>query len=243
MERREKALGQYNRLRAESFFKEGQKAEEKGYLLEAQREYEWASSLCPQEKKYSLAHDWVSKSLTQAALGDPRVQKLLERFVSLIKNGDNAVALKKVKAAKALYPQDAFLDFMYKAFARKTYAGSNHRDENIDRMTVEAEIYRSKGRMDLARETWTKILKNDPGNPMASENLTESDQGGAGSELSAAQKAQARILLQKGLKAYVNGDVETAVANWEEVLKVDPHNVNAMNNLTRVRVEEGKGTK
>ncbi len=75
---------------------------------------------------------------------------------------------------------------------------------------------------------------------MATENLAESDRNGAASDLSEAQKAQARLLLQRGLKAYVNGDVETAVANWEEVLKIDPHNVNALNNLTRVKVEEGK---
>lgn len=237
---REKALGQYNRMRAESYFNEGVKAEEKGYLLEAQRDYEWASSLGPQEYRYALARDRVKKSLTQGALGDPRVQKLLEKFVSLVKKGENAAALKRVKEARGLYPNDAFLDFMAKSFARKAIAAAGHRDEAVDRMTVEAEIYRSKGRMDLAKETWFKILKADPGNPMATENLSDSDKDGSSGSLTEAQKNQARLLLQKGMKAYVNGDVETAVANWEEVLKIDPHNVNALNNLTRVKMEEGR---
>ena len=61
------------------------------------------------------------------------------------------------------------------------------------------------------------------------------------SNLSETQKDQARLWLQEGLKAYVNGDVDTAVADWEQVLKIDPHNVNALNNLARVRMEREEG--
>ena len=42
-----------------------------------------------------------------------------------------------------------------------------------------------------------------------------------------------------GLKAYANGNTKAAVEDWEAVLKIDPHNVNALNNLTRVKMEEG----
>jgi tetratricopeptide (TPR) repeat protein len=240
---RDQALKQYNLQRAEAYFKEGRKAEDQGYFPEARRDYEWAALLGPQEKVYADARDRVKKAITQGALSDPRVQKLLERSVAMIKEGSKRSAFEKIKEAQALYPRDAFLEFMAKAFSLKAYAELSPMDVKMDRMAVEAEIYRSKGRLDLAKETWGQMLKLDPKNGMARENLAESEKTGPAGSLSPEDRVRSQALLQKGLKAYVNGDTESAVRYWEAVLKVDPQNVNALNNLTRVKMDEGGSPK
>lgn len=114
----------------------------------------------------------------------------------------------------------------------------------MQQLAVEAEIYRSKGRMDLARETWKEILKLDPGNALAQENLAENQgESGPATQLSESQRARVQGLLQAGLKAYAGGDSEAALKDWQEVLQIDPLNVNALNNITRVKMEEGTDKK
>ena len=236
---RVEALKQYNLQRAEAYYQEGVKVESQGYFLEAQREYEWAVSLAPEEGKYSEARDRMKKSLTQGALGDPRVRDILEKSVTLMKQGENDAALKKIKMALALYPEDTFLRFVAKAFARKTGSAAEGENKKMEQLAAEAEIFRSKGRLDLAREAWQEMLRMDPANAMARENLMENTTSEPTQTLTESQKSQVQALLQKGLKAYANGDTETAVKNWEAVLLIDPLNVNALNNLTRVKMEEG----
>ncbi len=236
---RSEALKQYNHQRAEAYYQAGDKAENQGYFLEAQRNYEWAGSLAPEEVRYSQARDRVKKSMTQGALGDPRVGDILEKSMIFVKKGENGEALKKIKEALALYPGDAFLQFVAKAFARKSSSPAEHEDKKMEQLAAEAEIFRSKGRLDLARDTWQEMLKADPSNAMARENLSENATTGPAQTLSESQKNQVQALLQRGLKAYANGDTEAAVKDWEDVLLIDPLDVNALNNLTRVKMEEG----
>jgi tetratricopeptide (TPR) repeat protein len=236
---RDAALRQYNFQRAEIYYQEGAKAEKRGYFLEAQRDYEWAVSLAPQEGRYSASQNRVKKSLTQGALGDPRVRDMLEKSVGLLKRGENGAALKEIKKGLALYPGDAFLQFVARAFARKSGSAVESEDKKMEQLAAEAEIFRSKGRLDLARETWHEMLKTDPTNAMARENLAQNDSAKPAHTLSEAQKMHVQALLQKGLKAFANGDTEAAVKDWEEVLQIDSLNVNALNNLTRVKMEEG----
>ena len=233
------ALKQYNLQRALAFYQEGTKAETQGYFLEAQRDYEWAVSLAPEVDLYSGARDRLKKSRDQGALGDARVRDLLERSVAQFKKGEREGAIKKIKKAQALYPGDPFLQFVARVFTREKGAEADRMDKNLERLAVEAEIFRSKGRLDLARETWNEMLKRDPANSMARDNLAQNAGDQSAVTLSQGQKERAQALLQKGLKAYANGDVDTAVKDWEEVLQIDPLNVNALNNLTRVRMEEG----
>ncbi len=240
---RAEALKQYNLQRAEAYYQEGQKVENQGYFLEAQREYEWAVSLVPEEAKYAEARDRIKKSLTRGALGDPRVRDLLENSVMLIKRDETDAALKKIKKALLLYPDDTFLQFVAKAFARKTAPAAGGEDKKMEQLAAEAEIFRSKGRMDLARESWQEMLKTDPNNEMARENLEQNNSVGAAPALTESQKSQVQALLQKGLKAYANGDTEAAMKDWQDVLLIDPLNVNALNNLTRVKIEEGGNNK
>ena len=235
---RDKALAQYNAQRADYYFKAGQKSEEEGYFHEAQKDYDWAASLAPGENQYTQASERVKKSLTQGALSDPGVQELLENSVSLLKKGEQEKALKQVEKAKGLYPDDAFLAFLSKALSRK--AASHPQEKEVEGLTMEAEIYRSKGRMDLARDTWQRILKADPTNALAKDNLAQNDNDNSEAALPEADRIRSQALLEKGLKAYAKGDLETAAELWEEVLKIDPGNVNALNNLTRARMEQGK---
>lgn len=110
----------------------------------------------------------------------------------------------------------------------------------MQQLAVEAEIFRSKGRLDLARQTWKEIIATDPSNALAQENLAENQEGaGSVTQLTETQQMRIQKLLQAGLKAYAGGDSQAALADWQEVLQVDPLNVNALNNITRVKMEEG----
>ncbi len=236
---RSEALKQYNLQRADAYFQAGVNAENHGYFPEAQRDYDWAASLAPQEGRYSEAGERVRKSLTQGALEDPRVGDILEKSVAFMKLGENGAAVKKINEALVLYPRDAFLQFVAKAFARKAVPVAEREDKKLEQLAAEAEIFRSKGRLDLAQQTWQEILKADPNNAMARENIAANTSTSPAQNLTDSQKNQIQALLQKGLKDYANGDTEAAEKNWESVLQIDPLNVNALNNLTRVKMEEG----
>ena len=236
---RANALLQYNRQRAANYFTAGQLAERKGYFPEAERNYEWASYLTPAETAYSDALGRMKKALAGGALSDPQVQKFLEKAVSLLKAGQNTLAMTEMKEAQKLYPDDAFIAFLINAFSRKALAVTKPVDKKIERWTVEAEIYRSKGRMDMAQDTWKKILASDPENAQAKENLAQSQTAAAAKVLTPAEKTQVQALQEQGLKAYLGGDVDGAIRDWEEILKIDANNANALNNLTRAKMEEG----
>jgi tetratricopeptide (TPR) repeat protein len=237
------ALKQYNLQRADTFYQAGKKAEGQGYFVEAQRNYEWAVSLAPSMRSYAEARDRVKKAITQGALGDPKVRDLLEKAVALVKLNDSKAALKKIKEARALYPDDAFLQFVEKAFTPKAATPAEKEDKKLQQLAAEAEIFRGKGRVDLAREAWQEMLKKDPSNSMAKENLSQTEAGGSAPALTEAQSGQVQALLQRGVKAYADGDTDSAVRDWEQALQIDPQNVNALNNLTRVKMEEGEGKK
>jgi len=237
---RAESLKKYNLQRAEAYFQEGTQAEKQGYYLDAQKAYEWALSLSPGEARYQEAVERIKKSLSQGALGDARVRDLLEKSADFLRKGQKDRALEKIKAARALYPDDPFLQYVSKIFSRKAGSPVEKEDRKMQQLAVEAEIYRSKGRLDLARETWKEILKLDPGNALAQENLAENQgESGPATQLSESQRARVQGLLQAGLKAYAGGDSEAALKDWQEVLQIDPLNVNALNNITRVKMEEG----
>ena len=237
---RKESLQKYNEKRAESYFQDGIQDEREGNFQEAQRDYAWASSLDPGEKRYSEARDRVKKSMAQGALGDPRVQKLLQKSLEWFKQGRKRAALRGVDQAQKLHPGDLFLEFMAKVFG-KSSTGISARDRRSEQLAIEAEIYRSKGRMDLAQSAWKKILKIDPSNLIARENLTENSLLNSEDKLSAEDKVRSERFLEKGLNAYSDGEIEEAIRDWEEVLKIDPHNINAMNNLTRAKLESTEG--
>lgn len=84
-------------------------------------------------------------------------------------------------------------------------------------------------------------MEIDSSNPQAREKLTESKAEGE-KTLTPEENKKAQELYQKGLQAYLNGDIPEAVKDWQETLQVDPHNVNALNNLVRAKLESGGTT-
>ncbi len=237
---RAESLNRYNLQRAEGYFLDGSKAEKQGYYLDAQRDYEWALSLSPDEGRYAAARDRIKKNLAQGALGDARIRDLLEKSVQLLREGEKTLALKKIKKARELYPDDTFLQYVARTFSQKAGTPMEKEDRKMQQLAVEAEIFRSKGRLDLARQTWKEIIATDPSNALAQENLAENQEGaGSVTQLTETQQMRIQKLLQAGLKAYAGGDSQAALADWQEVLQVDPLNVNALNNITRVKMEEG----
>lgn len=241
---RSETLKKFNLQRALAYYKAGKDAEKQGYFLEAQRDYEWALALAPGESRYAEARDQIKESMSHGALGDIRVRNLLEKSVDLLREGERTKAVKKIRQAEELYPEDVFLRYVARTFGRKAQSPVERGNRKMQQLAVEAEIYRSKGRMDLARENWKKMLEDDPGNALAQESLAESqDETSSPTQLTGSQKYRIQGLLQEGLRAYAGGDSQTALADWQEVLQIDPLNVNALNNITRVKMEEGTGKK
>jgi len=247
-------LQNYNKERAAQYFSLGQAAESQGYFTEAQRDDAWAAQLDPQELRYQQAVDRLknksgspelSETKVLSGLSDPKVQGLLSQILELLSKGERKKALELLSQVQSLYPKDALLTRLSQslegsrsAVSSKASPGFNPKTEQL---LLEADLYVQKGRPDLARENWKKVLAIDSSNPQAREKLKESKAEGEKS-LTPEENQKALELYQKGLQAYLNGDITEAVKDWQETLQVDPHNVNALNNLVRAKLESGGTT-
>lgn len=252
------ALQNYNKERAAQYFGLGQAAESQGYFTEAQRDDAWAAQLDPQEPQYQQAADRlknqpVSPGLSDtkglSGLSDPKVQNLLSRVLELLSKGEKKKALDLLSRAQSLHPQDPLLTRLSKSLAgsssfvssKPSPGSSAHSNPQTEQLLLEADLYVQKGRPDLARENWKKVLAIDSSNPQAREKLVESKAEGEKS-LTPEENQKAQELYQKGLQAYLNGDMSEAVKDWQKTLQADPHNVNALNNLVRAKLESGGTT-
>jgi tetratricopeptide (TPR) repeat protein len=165
-------------------------------------------------------------------MADPKVVSLAGQSAGLAKRGKFSQARQVMRRALALYPQDKVLGY----FMAILESGSPvPEDPQVQRLVSEAEIYEKKGRMDLARQAWMEVLQRQPDHAQAIGKI--SGAGAARPALKPGEAARAEKLYENGLKAYLNGDVAGAIAMWEQVLKIDPGHVNALNNLTRARLE------
>jgi tetratricopeptide (TPR) repeat protein len=243
-------LQNYNKERAAQYFALGQSAESQGYLAEAQRDDAWAAQLDPQEPQYQQAVDRLKtkpaatvsvlpETKPASALSDPKVQDMLSQVLDLLSKGKKKEAMVLLNQAQSLYPQDALFTRLSKSLAEP--ASPSHSNPQTEQLLLEADLYVQKGRLDLARENWKKVLAIDSSNPQAREKLTESQAGGEKS-LTPEENQKAQELYQKGLQAYLNGDIPEAIKDWQETLQIDPHNVNALNNLVRAKLESGETT-
>jgi hypothetical protein len=236
---KETALQNYNRERAAQYFAMGQSAEKEGSLMEAQRDDSWAAQLDPGEPQYQQAADRLKNQSTPpnpAALSDPKVQDLISQVLELLAKGQKKKAAGLLAQAQSLHPGDPLLNHLAQSLSAPEASPAN---PQVDQLLLEADLYTQKGRSDLAREDWKKVLALDPSNPRAKDGL---DQGGGGNEkvLTPEENQKAQALYQKGLQAYLNGDMAEAVKDWQETLTIDPHNVNALNNLVRAKLESGE---
>jgi tetratricopeptide (TPR) repeat protein len=237
---KETALQNYNRERAAQYFAMGQSAENQGSLIEAQRDDAWAAQLDPGQPQYQQAADRLknqSPPPRPAALSDPKVQDLISRVLELLAKGEKKKAAGLLAQAQGLHPGDPLLDHLAQSLSATE--ASPAANPQVDQLLLEADLYTQKGRSDLARQDWKKVLALDPANPRAKDGL---DQGNGGGEkaLTPEENQRAQDLYQKGLQAYLSGDMAEAVKDWQETLTIDPHNVNALNNLVRAKLESGE---
>jgi tetratricopeptide (TPR) repeat protein len=232
------ALAQYNRQRANKYFKEGQEAEAQGYLLEERRDYDWACQLDPDNSQYKEAKQ-RSLAVNASALADPKVQKAVDEATRAARAGHKKEALDRILNVLPLYPDDPSLNVLVQSFRAKpvTVTMVPKTDPEVKRLLKEADLYLEKGRADLATADWKKVLRIDPAQSQAQASLRERAQGEEVSDLSKEDRAKVQDLYQKGLNAYLQGDIGEAIADWEKVLKLDPHHVNAQNNLVRAKLE------
>jgi tetratricopeptide (TPR) repeat protein len=244
------ALENYNKERAAQYFALGQSAESQGYLAEALRNDAWAVQLDPQEPQYQQAVDRLknkpaapmsvlSDTKPASALSDPKIQDLLSQVLDLLFKGKKKEAVVILNQAQGLYPQDLLLTRLSQSLVEPSAAHSNPQTEQL---LLEADLYVQKGRPDLARENWKKVLAIDSSNSQAQEKLAESNPSGGEKTLTPEENQKAQELYQKGLQAYLNGDIAEAVKDWQQTLQIDPHNVNALNNLVRAKLESGETT-
>lgn len=248
---KQNALQNYNQERASQYFTLGQSAESQGYLAEAQRDDAWAVQLDPQNPQYQRAVDRLknkpaapvsvlSETKPSSALSDPKVQDLLSQVLDLLSKGKKKEAAVLLSQAQNLHPQDPLLSRLSQSLAGPE--APTHSNPQTEQLLLEADLYVQKGRPDLARENWKKVLVIDSSNPQAREKLAESKTGGGEKILTSEETKKAQELYQKGLQAYLNGDIPEAVKDWGETLQIDPHNVNALNNLVRAKLESGETT-
>lgn len=101
----------------------------------------------------------------------------------------------------------------------------------------EAQVYHAQGRDDLARRTLQALLSKDPGQAEAKSALKALK---APAKVPSARRAKSKRLFETGLRLYGEGHADEAVADWEQALKADPDNAEALNSLTRARLQEGK---
>lgn len=98
---------------------------------------------------------------------------------------------------------------------------------------AEAEAFRAQGRDDLARETLKKVLAADPLQGQAKAALKALDRP----KVTLSAKTKSRKLFEKGMRLYGSGHQDEALAAWEKALKLDPGNMEALNSLTRARIQ------
>ena len=240
----DRTLGFYNKERAAQYFRWGREAESRGFLLEAQRQYDGAAQLDPSDPAIAAARmrlkALVSSSASAGATADPRVVALLKEAASLSAQGKREEALASLKKARALYPDDKALDDFEKSMtALPTPApAAKGPDPVVERLLTESEIYLRKGRSDLARDTWKRVLEVDPHNTDVQDKLRSVTAGApAVKAVSHEDQARAQSLYEKGLKAYLAGYTQKAVDDWEAALSLDPSHMDALNNLVRARLE------
>lgn len=242
-----RALAAYNHERAEAYVVFAHQAESSGLTAEAQRDYEWALQL---EGGHPEAQAGLARVKSQAptgALADARVLRALQEAAALSAQGRRAEASKRLAEAKALHPGDPALDNLIQVLTAAPVTQTVvqtvvQSDPAVERLLAEAEIYQRKGRGDLAVESWRKILSVDPKNTEASGRLKAArSEKSTERSVSPANRRLAQELYEKGLRAYLDGDVREAIQDWESALARDPGHENALNNLARARLEVSHG--
>jgi hypothetical protein len=166
----------------------------------------------------------------QGVFADPVEASLILRASQYKEQGKAEASRQALDQALALHPNDETL----KALRRSWEAPpEGMEDDEATRLASQAGMNEAQGRPELAHELWRAALQLRPGWAEARSGLRRT----AHPALAHKAPARVRALDAEGMKAYLDGDLATAIKRWEEALKQDPGNPNVLNNLSRARAE------
>ncbi len=243
---RARALNQYNLQRAEHFYQDGLAAEKSNLLMEARNNFEMAVKLNPANPEYNKALDQLNMpNLPIAPVSsneDKEINATLQKVSQLLALNKREAAVQVLKDALQKHPHQATLEMVLKTLRLAVPKGENTvpalsgSAPNVQLLMTEADIYLSKGRPDLAKKNLEEALKTDPNNVKLRQKLE--DLNTAPNTVSQVKMKLAQSLYEKGLKLYLNGELDAAIHAWEEALKADPNLTKAQNNLVRAKLEK-----
>lgn len=139
------------------------------------------------------------------------------------------------------------------------------KDQDIAKQLSTARIYLEEGYFEEAMQTWQKVLSVDPGNAEAQKGIADAREKLEGRktaggvpvpEPATAPEAAAGAAEVSPLQARLNaqriadslstgdvmarvGDIESAIIEYEKVLRIDPNNVEAKRRITEARAGSG----
>jgi tetratricopeptide (TPR) repeat protein len=227
----------WDRQQAQNYAVLGQKALAQGRTGDAVQYLKWACSLDPSNAAYASQLGAAQAGLPTGILADALVQKQVEAVLACLAKGQTQEALDALQPALDHAPGDASLQALarlLKAPEGRAPTARPAQGPDTLRWMEDAVRFSGQGQPDLARQAWQKVLKADPDNALARRALAPE----AGRPQAAPQDLKkAEALFAKGLAAYQNGDLRTAIRLWQQCLELDPNNLNAQNNLSRARIE------
>ncbi|HKI83244.1 MAG TPA: hypothetical protein VKA63_02815, partial [Candidatus Krumholzibacteria bacterium] len=116
------------------------------------------------------------------------------------------------------------------------------------RFTEALEAF-SKGELDQAEALCREVLKREPKHAQALALLDQIAHRRSGpASLSPSEEKQVRQYYLAGLRSFTDGNYEEAIRQWEQILKIDPGNQGAQNNIAEAkaridRLEQDAGEK
>jgi cytochrome c-type biogenesis protein CcmH/NrfG len=176
----------------------------------------------------STAKEYLAK--TQALLAEEISTRVAEatRLESQKKYGD---ALSKWREVLQLDPEHSQ--------AKSGVSRITLKIEEAHHINLGFEYFTS-GNFDEAASEFKAALALNPENRTAVEYLRRSV--GRKSLIEIAGDREVWRLYLKGIEHFTNGEYEEAIEVWEEVLRLDPQNENAVRNIEEARLRLRKGT-
>ena len=236
-----RVLVEYNRQRAAQYYNEGQEAQQRGMIFDAQNDYEMAARLSPDNAQYTEALSQAALEAARASI-DNEVAEAIRQISALIARGDSKGALRSVSQALQRHPHNPALELIQASLGQEEVSEAKAppavkaAKEAAKLVTAEADLYLAHGQVDMARDNLEKALKANPNNTQIKIKLIRL--AAPTPVVSPGNARLAQDLYEKGLRNYLDGNLAEAIKNWDKSLKSDPTNRRVQNNLIRAKIEE-----
>lgn len=165
--------------------------------------------------------DWARRKLTL------KTDSLLEAAAHLFSQGEYHRSLSILSQARALDPENRIL-------ASREAEVRAALEKEVNQLVSEGIRYYNQRNYTDARRALESALVFDPTNPQARKWLKQLRRVKGVSREELMEKHMAACL------AYVNGDLESAIRYWEEILEIDPDFEEAEKNLRWARARIGR---